>query len=94
MIKFQIIVCPDRIIVDFYNDVYYFRSTIKNYNKCKIYFFVSCDVLKLKEFFALDNYSKLPIFFHDQQYSLIPCKMNAYLVRDIIQMHFEDVGYV
>lgn len=94
MSKFQIIVCTDKLIVDVYNDVYYFKNTIKNYNKCKIYYFVACDVLKLKEFFDCDNHALLPIFFHDQQHSLIPCKMNAYLVRDIIKMHLEDVGYV
>lgn len=94
MSLFQIIVCTDKLIVDVYDDKYYFRSTIKNFNKCKIYNFESCDVLKLKEFFKCDNYAVLPIFFHEQQHSLIPCKMNAYLVSDIIKMHLEDVGYV
>lgn len=94
MSMFQIIVCTDKLIVDLYNDIYYFRATIKNFNKCKIYNFDSCDVLALKQFFKCDNHKVLPIFFHEKQHSLIPCRMNAYLVRDIIQMHMEELGYV
>lgn len=89
MSLFQIIASDDKLIVDIFLDTYSLKKLVPNFNKCKVHIFESTDILKLKEVLLSDNYLTLPVYFHDLPYSLMPCRMNAYLIRDIILMNLD-----
>lgn len=90
MSQFQIIACPDKLIVDIFCDTYALKRLIPNFNNCRVYTFQSTDILKIKELLNYENFIELPVYFHDLRYSLMPCRMNAYLIREIILMEIDD----